>query len=197
MNLHDELGAGLASIGLLTDLAAGDEMEPRESREVATRVGEISRGLSRSLSDIVWTLRPASVDLPGFAMFLRQRASDLLSAGDTAVEFDFPDPVPAIRVELAVRRQIHAIASEALHNAAKHARASKVRVGLERDGDAWILGIDDDGIGFDEERGRDGLGLESMGKRADAIGASLSIRTEKKTGCRLELRFWPRVEGHR
>lgn len=197
MNLHDELGAGLASIGLLTDLAAGDEMEPQESREVVGRVGEISRGLSRSLSDIVWTLRPASVDLPGFAMFLRQRASDLLSAGDTAVEFDFPDPVPAIRVELAVRRQIHAIASEALHNAAKHAHASRVRVSLERDGDAWILGIDDDGVGFDEERGRDGLGLESMGKRADAIGASLSVRAEKKTGCRLELRFSPRVGGHR
>jgi signal transduction histidine kinase/ligand-binding sensor domain-containing protein len=194
MNLHDELGAGLGSIGLLTDLAAGDDMEPQESREVATRVGEISRDLSRSLSDIVWTLRPGSVDLPGFALFLRQRASDLLSAGDTTVEFEFPEPVPAIRVELAVRRQIHAIASEALHNAAKHAQASKVRVSLRRDGDAWILRIIDDGIGFGEKPGHDGLGLESMRKRADLIGASLSIHAETNGGCRLELRFLPRAE---
>ncbi len=196
MNLHDELGAGLASIGLLTDLAAGDEMEPTESREVAGRVGEISRDLSRSLSDIVWTLRPASVDLPGFAQFLRQRASDLLSAGDTAVEFKFPDPVPPIRVQLAVRRQIHAIASEALHNAAKHAQASKVRVSLARDGgdgDVWILRIADDGIGFGEEPERDGLGLESMRKRAETIGASLTIQAGD-TGCCLELRFSPRAE---
>ena len=197
MNLHDELGAGLGSVGLLADLVAYEGVDPREGREVAARVGEISRGLSRSLSDIVWTLRPASVDLAGFALFLRQRASDLLSAGETAVEFSFQDPLPRIRLQLEVRRQIHAIASEALHNAAKHAQASKVRVGLERDGAAWILRIADDGVGFDEQRRRDGLGLESMGKRADAIGAKLSIRAEKGTGCCLELRFTPCVEGRR
>ena len=194
MNLHDELGAGLGSIGLLTDIAASDEIEPQESREVVTRVGEISRGLSRSLSDIVWTLRPASVDLPGFALFLRQCASDLLSAGDTTVEFDFPDPVPPIRLPLEVRRQIHAIASEALHNAAKHARASRVRVGLEREGNAWILSVIDDGVGFDKDEEAAGLGQESMRKRAAAIGAELSVRTGDDGGCRVELRFRPRVE---
>jgi signal transduction histidine kinase len=194
MNLHDELGAGLGSIGLLTDLAADDDMEPQENREVVTRVGEISRGLSRSLSDIVWTLRPASVDLPGFALFLRQRASDLLSAGDTVVEFDFPDPVPSIRMPLEVRRQIHAIASEALHNAAKHAQASRVRVGLEPEGDTWILRVSDDGVGFDQDEEAAGLGQESMRKRAAAIGATLSVRTGEDGGCRVELRFSPRVE---
>jgi len=197
MNLHDELGAGLASVGLLADLVGSETLDPPESREVASRVGAISRGLSRALSDIVWTLRPASVDLSGFALFLRQRASDLLSAGDTAVEFDFPDPVPRIRLPLEVRRQIHAIASEALHNAAKHAQASKVRVSLERDGAAWILGISEDGVGLDESRRPGGLGLESMAKRAEAIGAKLSIRSEEGAGCCLELRFAPRVEGRR
>lgn len=210
MNLHDELGAGLASIGLLADLAGG-ELEPTERREVAGRVGEISRGLSRSLSDIVWTLRPKSVDLAGFALFLRQRAGDLLSAGDTVVEFDFPEPLPAVRLPLAVRRQLHAIASEALHNAAKHAGATRVRVGLRRDGAAWVLRIEDDGVGFDPRRpgGGDGagegdgagsaagLGLESMSRRAASVGARLTIDSAPGAGCRLELRFGPRGEGGR
>jgi signal transduction histidine kinase/ligand-binding sensor domain-containing protein len=193
MNLHDELGAGLGSIGLLADLAADETMEPGESRQVVTRVGEISRGLSRSLSDIVWTLRPASVDLPGFALFLRQRASDLLSAGEAKVEFDFPDPVPPVRVELAVRRQIHAIASEALHNAAKHAGASKVSVGLRSEGDTWVLGITDDGVGFDDDGEPMGLGLASMNKRASSIGATLTIGVGEQGGCRVELGFTPRA----
>jgi signal transduction histidine kinase len=193
MNLHDELGAGLGSIGLLTDLAASDEMEPNESREVATRVGEISRGLSRSLSDIVWTLRPASVDLPGFALFLRQRAADLLSAGDTVIEFDFPDPVPPIRLQLDVRRQIHAIASEALHNAAKHAQASRVCVSLDREGSDWVLHVRDDGVGFDQSEEAAGLGQESMRKRAAAIGADFSVQTGENGGCDVELRFRPSV----
>ena len=197
MNLHDELGAGLGSIGLLTDLVADEKMDPVEGREVATRVGEISRGLSRSLSDIVWTLRPSSVDLPGFAQFLRQRAADLLSAGDTTVEFEFPDPVPPIQLQLEVRRQIHAIASEALHNAAKHAQATKVRVSLDRDRDDWILRVADDGVGFDEYGGSAGLGLESMRKRAKAIGANLSIQTGMASGACLQLRFAPRVEDRR
>ncbi|HXV74781.1 MAG TPA: ATP-binding protein [Candidatus Polarisedimenticolaceae bacterium] len=201
MNLHDELGAGLASIGLLADLAGG-ELDPAERREVAGRVGEISRGLSRSLSDIVWTLRPNSTDLAGFALFLRQRAADLLSAGETVVEFDFPEPPPAVRLQLAVRRQIHAIASEALHNAARHAGATRVCVGLSRDGAAWILRVEDDGVGFAGDGGggrvdSDGLGLESMRRRAQAIGARLTVDSAAGAGCRLELRFRPHVEGRR
>jgi len=195
MNLHDELGAGLASVGLLTDLATGSDMAPRENREVVERVGEISRELSRSLADIVWTLRPKSLNLAGFALFLRQRAGDLLSAGETAVEFDFPDPVPSIRLPLEVGLQIHAITSEALHNAAKHARASRVRVSLRSDGAAWILRIEDDGVGFAEASDEDGLGLASMRKRAESIGARLSIDAHERGGCRLELRFTARVEG--
>lgn len=194
MNLHDELGAGLGSIGLLADLAADPSMDPAEGREVVGRVGQISRGLSRSLSDIVWTLRPQSVDLPGFALFLRQRASDLLAAGDTTVEFDFPEPVPAMRIELAVRRQIHPIASEALHNAARHSGASRVRVALRPDGAAWVLTIEDDGVGLDPDDEPAGLGRASMERRAAAIGARLRIDAGERGGCRVRLRFTPTVE---
>lgn len=197
MNLHDELGAGLGSIGLLTDLASDESMDPGEGRLVTARVGEISRGLSRSLSDIVWTLRPASAELSGFAQFLRQRASDLLSAGDTAVEFHLPDPVPSIRLDLEVRRELHAIASEILHNAAKHAQASKVSVQLRPDDAGWLLRVEDDGAGFDTEQTAAGMGRESMRKRAERIGARLTTDSSRGEGCTIELRFNPRVEDRR
>jgi signal transduction histidine kinase len=157
----------------------------------------ISRDLSRSLSDIVWTLRPASADLPGFVQFLRQRASDLLSGAETAVEFDFPDEVPATPLRLEVRRQIHAIASEVLHNVAKHASATRVRVGLLPDGGFWILRISDDGVGFREPDSHIGLGLDSMRKRADIIGARLAVSSEQGRGSSFELRFSPQAEGGR
>ena len=103
--------------------------------------------------------------------------------------------VPATRIELAVRRQIHAIASEALHNAAKHADASRVRVTLRPDGAAWTLAIEDDGVGFDDQGEPAGLGLESMNRRARSIGAGISIGVGASGGCRVEITFTPRAEG--
>ena len=197
MNLHDELGAGLGSIGLLTDLVSGAEMDRSEQRDVATRVGEISRDLSRSLSDIVWTLRPASADLPGFVQFLRQRASDLLSGVETTVEFEFPDEVPATPLRLEVRRQIHAIASEVLHNIAKHAKAGRVKVSLRADGALWTLRVADDGVGFDGSVPDNGLGLESMRRRAAIIGARLTMTSEPGSGSCFELSFSPQAGGGR
>ena len=55
----------------------------------------------------------------------------------------------------------------------------------------------DDGVGIDDEQERHGLGLESMRKRAAAIGASLSVRAGTDSGCRVELRFFPRVGDRR
>jgi hypothetical protein len=69
---------------------------------------------------------------------------------------------------------LYRIAQEALTNVAKHARATKVDVILERRSDHVLLVIEDDGVGFDpgdRAAASQGFGLLGMQERAALVGA--------------------------
>ena len=76
-----------------------------------------------------------------------------------------------------VREAVLRIAREATWNAVRHGPASDVLVTLQA-GDPLRVTVSDDGSGFDVEdalRDGRGFGLESMRKRARAVGGTLSI----------------------
>jgi signal transduction histidine kinase len=195
MDLHDEMGAGLGSAGLLVGLLAEGELDAGERRAVGERVAEQIRDLGSSLADIVWSLRPGTETLDALLLFLRQRAADLFPAGgDVRVTVDAPDPCPPLRLALPLRRNLQWIAVEALHNAARHAEAKRIVVKLRPDGDAWRLSIRDDGRGYSGEDDEDvgsGLGRESMHRRASEIGAELDVRSAPGEGTEVSIRFRP------
>ncbi len=76
---------------------------------------------------------------------------------------------------------------EAVSNALRHARASKVEIVLARNADLLTVSIRDDGVGFDPETlpeavGGEHQGIENMHRRAEAIGGRLVIHSEATGG---------------
>jgi signal transduction histidine kinase len=99
---------------------------------------------------------------------------------------------PAAGVEFALYR----IVREAVANAVHHAKAASITVSGSIARDAVDLVVEDDGIGIAREAGskasgRGRLGLLSMRRRAQAIGAELSFerRDEPATGTRVTVRW--------
>lgn len=82
-------------------------------------------------------------------------------------------------------------------NAARHARAPRVDVGLTR-ADGWVtLEVRDHGVGFEPRRGHgDGLGLTSMVERARVLGGTCTIERHPKGGTRVRARL-PVTSGAR
>jgi len=196
MDLHDEMGAGLGSAGLLVGLLGDGDLEPQERRRIGERAAAQIRDLGGSLADIVWSLRPGTDSLDALLLFLRQRAGDLFVPGGGArVNFDAPDPCPALPLGLAQQRNLHWIAVEAMSNAARHSGATRVEVTLRPDaGPVWRLAVRDDGRGFSAEDAADngpGMGRESMRRRAREIGADLRIRSAPGEGTEVVVRFRP------
>jgi signal transduction histidine kinase len=76
-------------------------------------------------------------------------------------------------------------AQEALANARKHARASRIEVGLVAGDGAVRVTVTDDGIGFDPEAAPDGFGLPGMRDRLAIVGGSLSVTSAAGEGTRL------------
>jgi len=94
-----------------------------------------------------------------------------------------------------VQVAFYRIAQEALNNASKHARASRVDVRLNWTPGQATLSICDDGQGFDLEdipAGHFGIGI--MRERAESIGARLEIESQPGQGTGITI-VWTEDEG--
>jgi len=85
---------------------------------------------------------------------------------------------------------IFRILQEAMNNIAKHSRADTVVLGLARKNDRIILTVQDNGVGFDLENCRKGLGLSSMKERAQLSGGIFILESGPGKGTLTEVR-WP------
>lgn len=198
MDLHDEIGSGLGAIGILAGAAGSleDVPEPRR-RAAAAKIADTAAVLGASLGDIVWSLRRGSSTLDALAAHIAERAGQVFSGDDVTLAIDLPERVPALPLSLPVCRNLQLVAFEALHNASRHATARTVTFGLRPAGRrAWRMWIEDDGVGM--KGGREGgLGLTTMRRRAEEIGARLRLSTPAGGGTRVELEFAPRAGDRR
>ncbi|MEP7272320.1 MAG: two-component regulator propeller domain-containing protein, partial [Acidobacteriota bacterium] len=194
MDLHDEIGSGLGSIGILSAVAASEGIKDEQRRDLARSVVDTAAELGNALTDIVWSLRPDSATIEGLAYRLTQRASRLFPDDATIFTTEFPERWPGVDLSLAVRHNLLLIASEALHNAARHAHAQHVLLGISPAGRSWRLWIRDDGCGMgntDHRSDGSGLGLTSMRRRAEQIGARISWSSENGNGTSVNVVFSP------
>jgi len=194
MDLHDEMGSGLGSIGLLAGVAAGDRVDDSTRRRIAAEIAEAAGDLGGALSDIVWSLREGADTLSALARRLAERGRRLFPNDAPALALVFPDPWPEVRLTPEVRRNLQLMALEALHNAARHACACHVELGFEKEPGAWRLWVRDDGRGvpaavLDGRAG--GHGVRNLRQRAAAIGARFAIATAPNGGTCITVHFDP------
>jgi two-component system, NarL family, sensor kinase len=125
----------------------------------------------RSITD---DLRPPALDDLGLAATLARLADRLRTPGlEVVVDVDDLPPLPAA-VDVACYR----IASEAMANAARHARAARVTVRVRAEDGELRLRVEDDGSGLPANPRSNGLGLASMRQRAEEVGGRFELRSD-------------------
>jgi len=85
------------------------------------------------------------------------------------------------RLPEGVEANVYFLIAEALTNAVKHARATRVEVSMNCDGRALMLEIRDDGIGGASMETA-GTGLKGMADRASGLGGRLTIVSPERGG---------------
>jgi len=193
MDLHDEIGSGLGSIGILSSVVSAT-VDESQRQELTRQIADTASELGSSLTDIVWSLRKESATLEGLAYHLTRRAGKLFSNG-ASFTTEFPDVWEEdVSLSLTTRRNILLIALEAIHNAARHSNAERVVLGIAPTGKRWKLWVEDDGCGLPDatnESNGTGMGLASMKQRADEIGAEISWASRNGKGTVVSLVFPP------
>jgi len=187
MDVHDELGAGLASLGLLGGLVE-QGVAPDRTQELGGRIAKDAERLGEAVSAMVWSLGPEHDSLHDLVAFLEARSASTLPElhARGAVHVDASASDAAGRVDPTTLRALQRIGLEALTNIARHARASAVHIQVVREGGRVGLQIRDDGQGFDVERVSPrpggGLGLKSMRTRGQAHGLDVQVRSAPGEG---------------
>jgi signal transduction histidine kinase len=192
-DLHDDLGASLTQIALLSELAKADLAQPELARTHLNQIFASAGGLARLLNEIVWAVNPANDTLEQFTSHVCKFAQDYLSLAGIRCRLDFPESVPNYPMPSPERHNLFLATKEALHNIVKHAQAGQVWVHLKLDSDVLTLLIEDDGKGCGAETvsvnpiGMVGDGLSNMQKRMEQIGGRFAQQGRPGSGTIVQL----------
>jgi len=189
-DLHDDIGSGLSRMAILSEVAKQrmDRADRQQTSSILTEIAESARGVTDSMSDIVWAIDPRRDDLSNVVFRVRQFASDVLGSKGIAWSFQAPAEFDKIKLNPQQRRHIFLIFKEAINNAARHADCRSVWLSLSIVHNQIIGKIRDDGRGLavssDQIRGdrRGGHGVENMRARAAQLGGHFVIDSSPGLG---------------
>jgi PAS domain S-box-containing protein len=185
--LHDSVSQVLYAIAL--SAAAARQLCTTDSNRAYGMLDEVHQLAQTGLAEmraLIFELRPESLEHDGLVCALERQAAALEARHRLPVARQFCTE-PA--VSMPVKEVFYRIAQEALHNAAKHARAGRLEVRLSHARGQLFLRVGDDGRGFVPNAVFPGhLGLRSMRERAAVVGGILDISSAPGKGTRVSLR---------
>jgi signal transduction histidine kinase/ligand-binding sensor domain-containing protein len=193
-DLHDDIGASLSQIAILSEVARSDaHMGQSGPNERLERVAALARELVDSMSDVVWSIRAQPEGVDSLIRRMREFANDLLESQAIAFELRAPGPDTHIQLGLEARRQLLLIFKECLHNAARHSGCTAVEAELAVEGREILLRVHDNGRGLSDTGGspksNGGTGIPSMRRRAKSLGGSMQWTSGPAGGCTVEVRL--------
>jgi signal transduction histidine kinase/ligand-binding sensor domain-containing protein len=195
-DIHDDLGANLTRITMLSEPARSDLNNPRRVDSHLDQIHNTARELTRAMSEVVWAVNPRHDTLDSVGDYLEEFGQNLLRTAGIRCKMDMPSQFPARVVTAEVRHNLFLAFKEALHNAIRHAGASEVRISLTVKPAAFTLVVEDNGKGFESEAllagtphsqpsHKAGNGLTNLRQRLAEIGGRCEIESAAGKGTKV------------
>ena len=181
-DMHDDIGAGLTRINMLSSTARTDLDDRARMERVLTQIHETARSVTRAVDEIVWAVNPRHDTLESLVNYLERGAQEMLGAAQMQCRLDLPVEIPDWHPSSEVRHHLVLAYKEALSNAVRHSGARRVTVSLAILPDGCLLKVADDGRGIagasaSAETGRatSGNGIPGMQRRLAKIGGTCEL----------------------
>ena len=187
-DLHDDLCQRLATTGYLChalqrELAREKRPEAGRAEEIASLIQETTT-LTRSLAAGLANIDLQEEGLHGALRHLLRRTRKTFGV---ACRLHYACLAPNLAPH---ELQLYRIVQEAVNNAIRHGRASRIDIRLRANVRGMRLAIRDNGVGIQPHGGRrSGMGIRIMRHRADLIGASLHIQKLPESGTEVVCRI--------
>jgi signal transduction histidine kinase len=178
-NIHDHMGQQLTALKLRLEVM--ERLAPGSTgwREQLGHTQDLVGRLDADVETLTGDLRPLFVETLGVVRALAKLVEEWRQTAGVAARFENRAGELAW-LDADAHLNLFRIAQEALHNVAKHAKATGVDIGLERRDDRLILTVADNGQGFEPAAGGSspsGMGLIGMHERAALMQGSLTVES--------------------
>lgn len=173
-NIHDDLGASLTRISLLTQAA---QQENTAHSPTLDKIYEATRAITRSMDEIVWAVNPQQDNIESLVYYLGNFAPNFLGAAGIRCRLESPSTLPDTPLTSQTRHHLFLCCKETLHNVVKHAHATEVVLRISADRGSLAIAIADNGRGLgapngtspDSLRADPGHGLTNLRQRMAEI----------------------------
>ncbi|MES2647758.1 MAG: two-component regulator propeller domain-containing protein [Bacteroidota bacterium] len=176
--MHDDIGAGLTQITLMSEAAKRTAMPIDQLNEI----GVTSRQLVSSISEIIWSMNAENNSLKHLLSYMREQLHKLMEHAGIPFIIEFSVPANNYILSNEQRRNILLATKEIVHNAVKHSQASSIKIKAEIENEFLQISIEDDGVGFNVNKEHSGNGIRNIKKRTAAIGAELQVQAMPAKG---------------
>lgn len=187
-DMHDDLGAGITSIRLYSELAKHkiDKSALPEIDKISASANE----LLNNMNAIIWTMSSSNNTLADMVAYIRSYSQEYFENTGVTCKIEIPDHVPDIKVSSQIRRNVYLVVKEALNNILKHAKATTVSIVLKHESAGLTLYIQDNGTGINFEKiRRFGNGLVNMKRRMDEMNIDFLIKNNEGTLIKLHYKL--------
>jgi signal transduction histidine kinase len=183
--VHDQCGQVLTLVKMeIATLSSAARQAPLMLDSIQ-RLDDLVNDLVQMSRDIIARLRPPALDL-GLVPALEWLAEEWTR--QTGMTCDFSCAMDELALPDDKATTLFRIVQESLTNAARHARADRVRVDLSLAQDGLDLRVADNGRGFDAGGDLSGhFGLMGMHERAQRVGARLQVTSAPGAGTQVRV----------
>ena len=192
-DIHDDLGASLTRISLLSQASPG--LHDEATNKTFDQIQTTTRHLMRSMDGVVWAINPEHDSFDELANYLSSYAQEFLSVANISCRLEMPMILPDLRLSAQLRHSLLLALKEALNNVVKYAGATEVRISLKPGKGFFSLKVQDNGSGIDPNSPADprrthaGSGLANMENRMEQIGGACLLTSIPGEGTSVEFKI--------
>ena len=145
------------------------------------------KNLEQEIREISHDLNSAKTAVyNNFALMVNSFIETQQSVCTAAITFSIDPKIKWNLVDNTSKINLYRILQEAFQNINKHAEAKNVSVTLHQSENLIHLQIQDDGIGFNYNRKKNGIGLQNMRSRINGSAGSMTVETKIGVGTTLQ-----------
>lgn len=191
--LHDGIGQYLTAANMNLEAVKKDiaELSEKRNKQFSKGLGLVKESMNE-IRNITQNLMPKTIEDYGLIKTIEALVDNYKNSTD--IKFSFNNNLNEELLNEQEKVNIYRIVQEAVHNAVKHAKCSKISIQLYQEEDMISLTFEDNGVGmsFHEDgngisRNGNGLGLQSIRSRARAMSASIVFDSVPEKGTTISL----------
>lgn len=184
-DLHDGVAGMLAAVKMhFSSMPGADELSGSEGYEQGMKLlNEATQEIRKTSHNLM----PEVLLQHGLDEALRRYCNNVNNSKVLQIQYDSWGSID--RFNDSFELSVYRIVQELINNIIKHSKATQAIVQLSQQEDMLSISIEDNGVGFSNDGGKDGMGLRSLQSRIRAMNGKIEMESSQQSGVSAYLEF--------